>query len=308
MDAIREYIGTKYSIVGVKFFKERVAESEVFKRPKKAIMFCQAIKESAEKGESFLFYLEDEACPSAIVALGYEEPTYIEVEPRIKPAEIKAIKIAPHEKLKDADVFLAVLNPKQAMEIGYLLQGVNASFSGSIAVCGEAAALSYMEKKPNLTFLCSGARLSADFKESEVVLSLTHEAVEKLNERIKAMSRVCAPMCGCRTSDIPQRILLNFKKLGFEKGIDYFFGKTDGHAVRIYLNKDFNGKIAYITLHFPLKGKAPLLEHPFTVKERGNWSDVSITFDLKELGEVDINTGKGLKDFIAKIAAKIKAN
>ena len=308
MKSIREYIGTRYNIVGIKFFSDKVEEDEIFKRAKKPMMFCEAVKLSAEKGEAFLFYEEDEACPSAIVALGYEEPEYIEIEPRIKPAEIKAVKIAPYEKLSDADVFLIILTPRQAMELAYMLEGINARFAGNIAICGEAAAFTYTAKKPNISFLCSGARITADFKDNEVVMSLTKKEIEALDSKIKALAKTCSALCGCRTSDIPQRIVNSFKKIGFEKGIDYFFGRVNSMPVRVYLNKDENGRLAYITLHFPLKEKEVNLDKPFFVRKLGKFTHVSIAFNLKELGEVNIYTGRGLKEFIEKIASKVKEN
>ncbi len=302
--SIRSHIGSKYHLVGVKFLKEAVEGDEKFKRPKKPIMFCQAVKEAAT-GEGFLMQLDDEACPSAMVALGFEEPVYVDVQPRISPAEIKAVKIGPYEEVEDPDVGLLILSPRQAMELSAIIKGIKSQFSGNIAVCGEAAALPFMEKTANVSFLCNGARISADFKDSEVILGAPPQTFRELAEKIDVLSKTCGALCGCKTSDIPPRIIRSFQKAGFEKSTDYFFGKVDGRSVRIYLNKDFNGKLAYVTVHLPIKGKAKALS-PFTLSERGKWTDLSATFNVGEIG-VELNTGKGLKEFIEQIVLKVKA-
>lgn len=297
---IREYLGIRHNLVGIKILMESV-NPEPSKRPMKRMRFCELVRESA-KGSSFEEYLEDEACPEATIALGFEEPTYVDVQPRISPAQTKVIKIAPFNESANPDVVLAILNPRQAMQLAALLEGVEAKFSGSIA-CGEVVAKPYMDKKPNVTFLCGGARTFADFKDSEIIFGAPPETFKHLAEKIDAFSKTCGALCGCKTSDIPPRIIQNFKNLGFEKGIDYFFGKVNEHSVRIYLNKDLQGRIKYITIHLPMK-KEVKVKSPFVLRKRGEWSDVSITLQTGE--GIDLNTGKGLKETIEDIVARVE--
>ncbi|RMF90084.1 MAG: hypothetical protein D6733_04835 [Methanobacteriota archaeon] len=206
--------------------------------------------------------------------------------------------------MEEPDVGLLILSPRQTMELSAILKGVSARFSGSVAVCGEAAALPFMEKRANVSFLCNGARVSADFRDNEVILGAPPETIRELAEKIEVLSKTCGALCGCKTSDIPPRILRSFQKIGFEKSTDYFFGRVDGRNVRIYLNKDFNGKLTYLTIHLPLKGsvKAP---EPFVKSERGKWTDLQAVFNISEIG-VDLNTGKGLKEFIEQVVRKVK--
>lgn len=299
--SIRAHVGSKYHLVGVRFYKDAVEEPD--KRPKKPLMFCQAVKEAAE-GKTFLMHLEDEACPSAMVALGYEDPVYVDVQPRISPADVKAVEIAPYEKVADPDVALMILNPRQTMEISSLLKGLEARFEGGVAVCGEATALPYMAKKANISFLCSGARISADFKEGEVILGAPPEVINELAQNIEALSKTCGALCGCKTSDIPPRIIRSFSNIGFEKSTDYFFGKSDKKSVRIYLNKDFAGKLSYMTIHLPIKGDVKS-EGSFAKASRGKWTDLSITFNVKDIG-VELNTGKGLGGFIEDVVKTVE--
>jgi hypothetical protein len=94
-----------------------------------------------------------------------------------------------------------------------------------------------------------------------------------------------------------------FSELGFERGIDYFFGRVDSQNVRIYLNKDTNGKISYVTIHFPVKGEVEATP-PFQARKRGAWTDLYATF--KDGEGFDISSGKGLKELIEELAAKVK--
>jgi uncharacterized protein (DUF169 family) len=302
--SIRSHIGSKYHLIGVKFLKEEIPEVGKFRRPKSPVMFCQAVKKAAD-GESILMYLEDEACPSAIVAVGFEEPLYVDVQPRISPAEVKAVEIAPYEDVKEPDVGLLILDPRQAMELASILKGVQSQFSGNVAVCGEAAALPFMEKTANVSFLCAGARVSADFKDKEVILGAPPETIKELADKIDALSKTCGALCGCKTSDISPRIIKNLQNIGFEKSTDYFFGRIDGKNIRLYLNKDFNGKLTYMTIHLPVKGdvKAP---ESFQKSTRGKWTDLSLTLNIKEMG-IGLNTGKGLKEFITNVVEKVEA-
>ncbi len=76
-----------------------------------------------------------------------------------------------------------------------------------------------------------------------------------------------------------------------------------GQNVRIYLNKDFEGRIKYITLHLPIKGDVKV-EGPIITRKRGNWTDVSLTLDID--GAIDLNTGKGLVEAIEDVIQKIE--
>ncbi len=303
---IRSHLGIKYSLVGVKIWKKgsNVAQDPA-KKPLKRIRFCQAVREAAN-GKELDIILDDLACPNAEVTLGFDEPMYVDIQPRIKPADTQVVSVAPLEKMKDPDVVLTILNPKQTMETASLLEGMEAKFTGNLAVCGEATARPYMEKKGNVTFLCGGARTFGDYKESELIFGAPLSEYEKLADKIEALDKSCGALCGCRTSDISPRVINTFKKLGFEKGIDYFFGKVDGQNVRIYLNKDLQGRFKYITIHLPLKGEVkPKPGTTMVVKKRGNWTDVAVTFGIGEA--VDVNTGKGIKEAVEDIVAQVSS-
>lgn len=306
-DGLRAYLGNKYNVIGVKIFKEKVAPKPPFERPKKRMRFCQLVRE-AGKGTAFVAYQEDISCPNAEVTLGFEEPIYVDVQPRIMPGETKAVMVGPAEDVSDPDVLLMILTAKQGMDVAALLNGMEAHFAGSLAVCGEATARPIMEKKPNLTLLCRGSRMFAGYADSEVIFGALPETYKDINERAEALDKTCGTggaLCGCQVTDISPRIISTFKKLDFEKGTDYFFGKINGKNVRIYLNKDFQGKLDYMTVHLPIKGDVRV-KPPFVKSTRGKWTDVSVVVRLDEIG-VELNTGKGLAELLEDVVGKVEA-
>ncbi len=297
---VREYLGLKYSLVGLKIIAQG-KEVDPKKKPAKKLRFCEYLKQAA-LGKSFEYSIEDEACPEAEVALGFRDPIFVEIEPRIKPAQTKLLQLAPLDEVKEPDVVYAVLTPRQAMGIAALLGGLEVKFAGSTA-CGEVTVKPYLEKKPNITFLCGGARTFADYKDSEVILGAPLETFKKLAERIESLSKGGGALCGCSTSDLPPWIIESFQKLGFEKASDYFFGKVDGENVRLYLNKDFRGDIKFLTIYLPMKREVKAKE-PFTVRKRGEWSDVIVTLGMDS---IDLSTGKGLLETVRDVIGKVKA-
>lgn len=183
-EKIKAYIGTKYNFVGVRILKNTEDVEGKGKKPNKKMRFCQMVREAAD-GKSFTFDVDDLDCPVAMVTLGFEEPVFGEdVQPRITPAETKVVEVAPVQEIKNPDVVLAIINPKQLMDISVRLDGIEAKFKGDMAVCGEATAWVKMNKKPNITPLCGGSRKYADYKDSELIFGAPPETYEKLAEKI----------------------------------------------------------------------------------------------------------------------------
>jgi uncharacterized protein (DUF169 family) len=305
MENVRQYLGMKYNLVGVKILTEDVPQDELDElRPDVPKQYCQFVKE-ASLGKSFILTEDDFSCPSPIVTLGFREPVYVDIQPRISPANTKAVKIGPLEEVNDADVILAILNPKQVMEVAILLDGIEAKFVGSMAVCGEGTARPYMEDKPNVTFLCGGARIYGGYKDAEIILGSPLETFKKLSAKVEELSKTCGALCGCLTSDISPTIIKGLGAQGFEKGTDYFFGKVDGKNVRIYLNKDLSGRIDFITIHLPIKGEIKVNDTSLMVATRGKWTDVSSTYPMD--GSIELETGKGLIEAINRVISKVSS-
>ncbi|MDO8671507.1 MAG: DUF169 domain-containing protein, partial [Dehalococcoidia bacterium] len=94
-ESIRSYLGMTLKPVGIKILS---ADADEKFRPTKPIHYCRAVREAA-KGQTYLIKLGDEACAEAEVVLGFRDPKYVDIEPRIK-TRTKAIRIGP---LQDAD-------------------------------------------------------------------------------------------------------------------------------------------------------------------------------------------------------------
>lgn len=293
---IRAYLGMKYELVGIKINKG--AEDT---RPEEPKSFCQLVKE-ASLGKEFSIEIEDLACPNAELCLGFREPKYVEVEPRIKE-HVERVSIG--KVTSDSDVILCVLNPEQIMTMSILLGGITPTFKGELGVCGEAVAKVYNDNKPNVTFLCNGARLFGGFRENELLLALPKDCFWELEKRIEGLLKTGGSLCGCRVSDIPNEVTKSFKQIGFEKGADYFFGKIEDKQVRIYLNKDESGRFKYLTFYLPMKDLSDEIEvlPPFQKRQRGNWTDIYGVFDPTQLG-ISLYTGKNMLKVLGELAKK----
>ncbi len=190
------------------------------------------------------------------------------------------------------------------MTLSILLGGITTSFKGEMGVCGEAVAATYNQKKPNLTFLCNGARLMGGFRSNEIVMAIPAPEFESLAKKIENLLKSGGALCGCQVSNIPKEIVAAFKEAGFEKGSDYFFGKVDSQQVRIYLNKDTSGRIKQLTFYLPIKCEEKITVHPpFQFKRRGNWTDVYAIFDIFEIG-INLYTGKKMEQVFKALVSK----
>lgn len=186
-EKVRSYLGMNHRLVGVKILEEN-ADGE---HPKAPMTFCRVVRE-ALAGKELVIGIDDLSCPSAELCLGFREPMFVDVEPRIK-SKTRAVRIGP---LEDADVVLLVLNPEQAMVMSILLGGIKAEFKGEMAVCGEAVAQVYNKGEPNVSFLCSGARELGGFEPHEVVLGLPYTLFLELPDRMGKFSSLSRSVRG----------------------------------------------------------------------------------------------------------------
>lgn len=178
--SIHTYLGMSTRPVGVKLYK--VGEelpSQGFDKPEKRMTYCRFVREAA-KGKNYLIKVEDIDCANAEVTLGFREPKYVKIEPRINE-KMAAIRLGPVE---GSDIILFILNAEQVMTMSILLEGMEATFKGNMAVCGEATALVNNTGKANVTFLCNGARTFGTYETNEVVLSLPQKVFLELPSKM----------------------------------------------------------------------------------------------------------------------------
>jgi uncharacterized protein (DUF169 family) len=262
--------------------------------------FCEMVRRSAVYGESFVFSVEELTCTSAELALGFTEPSYGEVYPRIKPANTKFVSVTPLEKTeKKPDVVIIVGNPRKIMRVSTILaqlhekQPVEVKFKGEFAVCGECTAIPFMEKKVNLSLLCNGARMFSGYRDDEIVMGFPLDDFVRIAQSTEE-KEITSALCGCIMDDIPAGAVLAIEKIGFGKGTDQFFGRFGNEIVRLYTPKEKDGKITSLTLHIPVKFKDDetaskanekaneILEKPFLHRVRDNWLDIALPLDLGE--------------------------
>ncbi len=293
--------------------------------------FCEMVRRSAVYGESFIFGVEELTCTSAELALGFTEPTYGEVYPRIKPANTKLVSVSPLEKTeKKPDVVVVIGTPRKIMRVSTILsqlhekQPVEVKFKGEFAVCGECTAIPFMEKKVNLSLLCNGARMFSGYRDDEIVMGFPLDDFIRLAESTEE-KEITNALCGCIMDDIPAGAVAAIEKIGFGKGTDQFFGRFGNEIVRMYTPKEKDGKITSLTLHVPVKFKdnetaskvnekaKDILEKPLLHRVRDNWVDIALPLELGETlnrasmrGEKFDAIVKGGIDTILKEVEKVK--
>ncbi len=262
--------------------------------------FCEMVRRSAVYGESFVFGVEELTCTSAELALGFTEPSYGDIYPRIKPANTKFVSVSPLEKTdKNPDVVIIIGTPRKIMRVSTILaqlhekRPVEAKFKGEFAVCGECTAIPFMEKKVNLSLLCNGARMFSGYRDDEIVLGFPLDDFIEISESTEE-KEITSALCGCIMDDIPANAVAAIEKIGFGKGTDQFFGRFGEEIVRLYTPKDRDGRITSLTLHVPVKfrdseiaakvnAKAhEFIQLPVLHRVRDNWMDIALPLDLGE--------------------------
>ncbi|MCE8422792.1 MAG: DUF169 domain-containing protein [Candidatus Methanoperedens sp.] len=292
----RKFFELPSSPVAIRIINEG-SEPKTSMRP---MRFCEMVRRSAVYGESFIFSVEELTCTSSELALGFTDPSYGEVYPRIKPANTKLVSVSPLEKTeKTPDVVIIVGNPRKIMRVSTILaqlhekQPVEAKFKGEFAVCGECTAIPFMEKKVNLSLLCNGARMFSGYRDDEIVMGFPFPDFVRISESTEE-KEITSALCGCIMDDIPQGAVSAIEQIGFGKGTDQFFGRFGEEIVRLYTPKDQEGKITSLTLHLPVKFKdnetavkanekaREFLQIPFLHRVRDNWMDIALPLELGE--------------------------
>jgi uncharacterized protein (DUF169 family) len=212
----RKFFELPSSPVAVRIISDGLHEQKTNTHP---MRFCEMVRRSAVYGESFLFGVEELTCTSAELALGFTEPSYGEVYPRIKPANTKFVSVSPLEKTeKTPDVVIIVSTPRKIMRVSTILsqlhqkQPVEVKFKGEFAVCGECTAIPYMEKKVNMSLLCNGARMFSGYRDDEIVMGFPLEDFIRISESTEE-KEITSALCGCIMDDIPTNAVAAIEKI-----------------------------------------------------------------------------------------------
>lgn len=292
----RKFFHMPSSPVAVNISTEAGEDSNV----ESAGRFCQFVRKAAFERKEYTIEEDDLSNFTPKIMLGFSEPQYVDIYPRIKPVETQSIKVAPFEASGgEPDVIIVIGNPARLMEILQILHNttkdpLEASCTGEgSAIAGEATALPYMEGKPNLTLLCGGARTIGGFEDDELAFGIPFDVFQEVAASLTEPELTDA-LCGCLMDDIPDHIKNAFMEMGFEKGTDHFFGEFEGKLLRFYIDQGDRGRLSKMTVHYPLKLKSKeeaaklletakgILSSEGSAMQRENWLDLVYMADFSE--------------------------
>lgn len=257
-DQFRKFFQLPSSPVAV-----RISDKELDgPRPDSPSRFCDFVRTVAYKREKLVITEKDLSNFTAKIILGFTEPKYVDISPRIEPAKTKSIELITLEESEGKPhVIVTITNPARMMEIVQTLHRTTKKMlessmtSAGSAIAGEATALPFTEGRPNLTLLCGGARTIGGYRKDELAIGIPFSTFAELASSLTEPALTGA-LCGCLMDDIPDHVKGAFIDMGFDKGTDHFFGDFEGKVFRFYLNMDEQGLITSATIHYPLKFKS----------------------------------------------------
>lgn len=188
--------------VGVKFLLTK-KDYDTFNanENKNRMSYCTVVKRAGD-GISQKIHRGHNACPGGAVALGFEKPTLenISGKRRLHQGTCRdlgvcrsisknmvfcehttyGVAVMPLEAYDlEPDVVLIICNPFNAMRIiqGYSYKNGHASnikLSGMSAICQECTSLPYEENQINISLLCSGTRMLAQWHKDEMAIGMPY--------------------------------------------------------------------------------------------------------------------------------------
>ncbi len=281
MSSFRRFFELPHLPVAVKFLKEDAEATP------ESMRFCEAVRRAA-KGERIVLNEINLSCAGAEVSLGFVPSLFSKGE-----EETRAVVVEPYEG-QDCDVVLVIATPDRVMKIASFYsqlfgEELRAFFSGENAVCGEATARVKREGKPNVTFLCEGARQYAGYRREEIVVGFPRDVFKRIEEAIK--KEEIRALCGCLMDDLPKDVIEKFEKMGFDKATDHFFGFFNGKTVKVYIFKGERSALGIFTsVKFKSEDEAEKVvesyDGEYQLIRRENWVDVSKILDIDVFSEV----------------------
>ena len=213
VDIIESYLDLDRKPVGVKFFfhKEEFDNFQVPQRDRK-VTYCNSVQ-LASRGKAMKLTKENQACPNGAMALKMREVPEpmasgkarfskniyhsVEISKSISDSmlflkeEPVGIAVMPLENYEiDPDVVIVVSNPYNIMR---MIQG-HAYFNGYTnnlrtcglqAVCQDLTTYPYNTKDINITLLCPGTRLVANWQFNEIGIGIPFEKWYEVVEGVK---------------------------------------------------------------------------------------------------------------------------
>lgn len=221
VDLIESYLDLDRKPVGVKFFfnKDEFNNFEVPQRDRK-VTYCNSVQH-ASKGSSMKLTKENQGCPNGAFALHFTKVPdpiasgkgraskniyqNVEISKSINDdmlflkEEPVGIAVMPLEKFTEApDVVVVVGNSYSVMRMiqghGYFNGYTNNLRTiGLQAVCQDLTTYPYNTQDINISLLCPGTRLVADWEENEIGIGIPfakwYEVVEGVKETTNPFER-----------------------------------------------------------------------------------------------------------------------
>ncbi|PTD94351.1 hypothetical protein C9439_03395 [archaeon SCG-AAA382B04] len=175
--------------VGINIEKDVVGDREHKKR-----RFSSFVRECYSKNKKITLSEKNLSQKAAKIALGFAEPDYTDFYPRIK-GKTKRVILTPIYEINDEipDLLVLFSCPGRIMEMiqkfvsstGKALNPYCMSSGSSVA--SELVAYPYIEEKANISFLCSGAREVAGYKDKNMGISFPDKLLVKRFEKTEGL-------------------------------------------------------------------------------------------------------------------------
>lgn len=184
-EGLQNFLSLEKKIIGITLLKGGRYDVNV-----SHLRFCEALVRGVN-GESMVFEGSMSLCPSSDVALGFTQPKYVDISPRVK-RKTKRILIAPldcWDFKEKPEVALVICEPSQAMQVTIALGENLSTVDGQIAVCGLTSH-TINEHESCLSLLCNSCRLYAGVKPNELGLAFPFSRLSGLWENIKKIGKI----------------------------------------------------------------------------------------------------------------------
>lgn len=238
----------KRHLVGVKFlFSREEYEKQTMKEATHQMFFCMMVK-AATVGHQIKATKEHLYCSAAAEVLGFKQPNTDTLSGKtsylrnMHGSESVAKSISEDIPYLDHNIYGIALQPLElytekpdivlsfstaytAMRIiqGYSYKfgfAKNIRFSGMGGVCTEMMARAYKNKDINVSFLCSGTRFSAEWKDEEVGIALPYDMFLTVLDGVKSTMNTFEP--DYKKEEIIERSNESGCRVGVVMGNNYY--------------------------------------------------------------------------------------
>ena len=192
-ETLKLALNLKADPIGVKLIFEHNKNDDIdskFKEANKLERYCQFVKR-ASQGEFLKLKKGDFLCVTGEIMLGFKKPEHIEINSRLDVEGLSHLLLYPINK-HDENNFncvLLIVTPRNCMDIieAYVKiknHPLEISCGAYTGVCSEATAHVIKNEDMNFSFLCSGARIFAEFDDCDMLCGIPGKMTDELINEI----------------------------------------------------------------------------------------------------------------------------